>query len=63
MDRINVGKIGNRTFYKNSSSGSRIFVSLHANTGGTRWLSWLRHCSTTQKAAGSIPDSVGGIFH
>jgi hypothetical protein len=23
---------------------------------GTRWRSWLRHCATSPKAAGSIPD-------
>jgi len=31
--------------------------------GGTRWGSWLRHCATSQKVAGSIPDGVIGIFH
>jgi len=30
---------------------------------GTRWLSWLRHCATSRKVAGSIPDGVIGIFH
>jgi hypothetical protein len=30
---------------------------------GTRWRSWLRHCVTNRKGAGSIPDSVTGIFH
>jgi len=29
---------------------------------GTRWRSWLRHCATSRNA-GSIPDSVVGIFH
>ena len=24
---------------------------------------WLRHCATSQKVAGSIPDGVIGIFH
>ena len=28
-----------------------------------RWRSWLRHCATSQKVAGSIPDGVIGIFH
>ena len=28
----------------------------------TRWLSWLRHCVTSRKAAGSIPDVIG-IIH
>jgi hypothetical protein len=25
--------------------------------------SWLRHCATNRKVAGSIPDGVIGIFH
>ena len=29
----------------------------------TRWSSWLRHCATRRKVAGSIPDCVIGIFH
>ena len=31
--------------------------------GGMRWRSWLKHCATSQKVAGTIPDSVIGIFH
>jgi hypothetical protein len=31
--------------------------------GGTRWRSWLMHCATSRKVAGSIPDGVIGIFH
>jgi len=27
-----------------------------------RWRSWLRHCATSRKVAGSIPDGVFGIF-
>ena len=30
---------------------------------GRRWYSWLRHCATSRKVAGSIPDLVIGIFH
>ena len=30
--------------------------------GGTRWHSWLRHCATSRKVAGSIPDCVIGFF-
>jgi len=30
---------------------------------GTRWRSWLRHCATSRKVAGSISDGVTGIFH
>ena len=29
----------------------------------TRWRSWLRHCATSRKVAGSITDSVVGISH
>jgi len=28
-----------------------------------QWHSWLRHCSTSQKVTGFIPDGVTGIFH
>ena len=28
-----------------------------------RWRSWLRHCATSQKVAGSNPDGVTGILH
>jgi hypothetical protein len=27
------------------------------------WRSWLRHCATSRKVAGSIPDVVIEIFH
>jgi len=30
---------------------------------GTRWRSWLRHCATSRKVAGSIPDDGIGILH
>ena len=30
---------------------------------GPRWRSWLRHCATSQKVAGLIPDGVIGFFH
>ena len=30
---------------------------------GRRWRSWLRHCATSRKVTGSIPDGVIGIFH
>jgi hypothetical protein len=29
----------------------------------TRWNSWLRHCATSWKVAGLIPDGVIGIFY
>jgi hypothetical protein len=31
--------------------------------GGTQWCSWLRHCATSQKVAGLIPNGVIGFFH
>ena len=31
---------------------------LRVYNGGTRWRSWLRHCATSRKVAGSIPDGV-----
>jgi hypothetical protein len=31
--------------------------------GGTQWRSWLRHCATSRKVTGSIPDGVIGIFY
>jgi len=31
--------------------------------GATMWRSWLRHCATSWKVAGSIPDGANGIFH
>jgi hypothetical protein len=33
-----------------------------AFTRGTHWCSWLRHCATSRKVMGSIPDGVTGIF-
>jgi hypothetical protein len=30
---------------------------------GTRWRNWLRHCATSRKVAGSIPDNAIGISH
>ena len=35
----------------------------YLNFWGTRWRSWLRHCATSRKVAGSISDGVIGIFH
>jgi len=41
----------------------QISLQIYAQDGGTRWRSWLRHCATNRKVAGSIPDGVIGIFH
>ena len=38
--------------------------NIHMTFGrGTRWLSRLRHCATSRKAAGSTPDGNIRIFH
>jgi len=36
---------------------------LRGEERGTRWCSWLRHCATSRKVAGSIPCAVTGIFY
>jgi len=41
----------------------RKYVSSNTITCVTRWHSWLRHCATSRKVSGSIPDGVIGIFH
>jgi hypothetical protein len=38
-------------------------TSVIHSSGGTRWRSLLRHCTTSRKKAGSIPDEVIAIFH
>ena len=40
-----------------------IFIYITALDWGTRWRSWLRHCATSRKVAGSIPDGIIEIFH
>jgi len=39
------------------------FLMLHFVVRGTRWRGLLRHCATSRKVAGPIPDGVIGIFH
>ena len=39
------------------------FANFFSYIRGTRWRSWLKHCATIRKVAGSIPDGVIGIFH
>ena len=41
----------------------RYFGETYHLDRATRWRSWLRHCATSRKVAGSIPDGVFGIFH
>jgi hypothetical protein len=41
-------------------------TSIAADYGDLRvkqWHSWLRHCATSWKVEGSIPDGVSGNFH
>jgi hypothetical protein len=39
-----------------------IFSAVTFFEGGTQWCSWLRHCITSQKVAGSIPNGVIDII-
>jgi hypothetical protein len=39
------------------TSRGKVFSS-SVSVFGTRWRSWLRHCATSRKVAGSIPDGV-----
>jgi hypothetical protein len=41
---------------------SEVFCGVLKPLWGTRCRSWLRHCATSRKVAGSIPDRVTGIF-
>jgi hypothetical protein len=48
----------------------RLQVSTHGDNmhsynykWGTRWNNWLRHCATSRKLAGSIPDGVTGVVY
>ena len=42
---------------------SFFFIKVTSLRRDTRWRSWLRHCATSRKVAGSNPDGVIGIFH
>ena len=46
-----------------TSIQNHFFSKRIVERGGTRWRNWLRHCATTLKDAGSIPDGVTKIFH
>jgi len=39
-----------------------VFLVTSTSNWGIRWRSWLRHCATNRKVAGSIPDGVIEIF-
>jgi hypothetical protein len=51
--------VGQLPFLRNSKI---ITYRLHMHGGGARWRSWLRHCATSRKVVGLIPDGVTGIF-
>jgi succinylglutamate desuccinylase len=42
---------------------SKIFNFFHAPVGACGGARWLRHCNTSWKVGGSIPDGITGIFH
>ena len=46
-----------------SAAVVRFSICISHLIGGTQWCSWLRHCATSRKVAGSISDCVTGIFH
>jgi len=39
------------------------FINVTSSNEIARWRIWLRHCPTSRKVAGSIPDYVIRIFH
>ena len=50
-------------FQKCNSLSSQILIhSFHYWNGGMQWCSWLRHCATSWKVAGSVTNGVSAIF-
>jgi hypothetical protein len=45
-----------------SNNKSGIIIGSRVSIGGTRWRTWLQHCATRQKVAGSIPDVALEFF-
>ena len=39
------------------------FGAVSVYCGGISWCSWLKHCATSWKVVGLIPNGVFGIFH
>ena len=50
-------------YLKMKQSSLFLITTSYIFSRGTRLRSWLRHCVTSRKVAGSIPDGVNGIFH
>jgi hypothetical protein len=42
---------------------ARYFYSLFLAQQTTLWCNWLRHCATSRKVAGFMPEGVNGIPH
>ena len=40
----------------------RVIYKITRSQKGTRWRSWLTHCATSRKVAGSVPDCVIDII-
>ena len=40
-----------------------IYAVVFQTKWGMQWRIWFRHCATSRKVAGAIPDYVFGIFH
>ena len=56
--------MGFNSGFKGLNTGRFVISGFYRGVNwGTRWRSWLGHCSTSQKVAGPIPDAVIGIFH
>jgi len=56
-------KVANNCGLQSCYAGKQLTSTLLADTGGTWWRSWLTHCVSCRKVAGSIPDGVIGFFH
>ena len=56
---VYVHKVLKEVFGTEMNEGTAERTLLHR---GTRWRSWLRHCTKSRKIAGSIPDGVIDII-
>jgi hypothetical protein len=52
-------RITKLVFYINDN----LYLCSVIKVGVSRWRSWLKHCATSRKDAGSISDCAIGIFH
>ena len=66
LDHVMFRFRGSFTGMRKGITGNEQYVLnvVHVARWGTRWRSWLRHCTTSRKVAGSIVfDGVIGTFH